>query len=406
MQMEQSRPESCQSETQKTQTSGQKQLLSQEQEMIESLKPVVNAMLSRWILAEDDAAWKQWVDYKSREKWDLLNLLRSDVRESMKNRALFLLFVPWAELSPIYWPKEEYRMIDCIEPDFLKEQSPQSLKFVCRMLETFVLALAPLHSPQPGNLVAQGDGIAMFMSVPDEYHNALFFYNQCIMVLLPLVPEEQGEKIFPLFSLNDISAYWDMEGSSGYNPFQHLLCYAPDIDERWKWEADARMRKIILDELSGRTRAREDYERALGCYGHIIQLQLWDREGKLYYPVELLASQLEFIVDHQPADKDYIEDYHVAKMLDLLSDEKYEQLRHKLARAVVFEEEGIFSKPYQDNAMYELGANMMISQFGETDPELRSKLEWFIEEGKKEAETKKEEKCEKTGEEKILAQMN
>jgi hypothetical protein len=372
-----------------------KNALGTEQGAIKRLKPAVEELTSKWLSAEDDAAWKEWVDYRSREKWDLIKLLSSDARDSMKRRALFLLFVPSLELSSVYWEKDEYRMISCMEPDFLEKLSADSLEFVCEMLTIFVPALAPLHRAKPENLVERGEGFAMFMSVPDKYHDALYFYNSCIPTLLPLVPEELGEKIFHLFNLNDISSYWDMNGSSGYNPFQHLMCYTENIDENWKREADARMQKIILDELAGKTFPRKEHEGELGCYAHIIQLQLWDRENKLPYSVELLASQLEFIVNNQPLGKNYIEDYHIGKILRLLSDEKYKALRHKLARMVVFADEGDFSKAYLYDAVRAQAAEMMIAEFGEIDPELREKLEWFIEEGKKKIELAEKEKSAK-----------
>ena len=54
----------------------------------------------------DDIAWKNWIDYDNREEQDLRNLLKGDVRDSIKARALYLLLVYDRNCGPIYWNRE------------------------------------------------------------------------------------------------------------------------------------------------------------------------------------------------------------------------------------------------------------------------------------------------------------
>lgn len=366
----------------KSQMLPNKATLQAQVETSENLKTLAKNMTDKWLSSEDDTIWEEWVDKQNRERWDLIKLLSTDAQEGMKRRALFLLMVPSDELNTIYWKENDCRFY--YEQDFFKKLPDSLLKFAVEMLTEFISAVRPLHCDQPENLVLEGQGITMFMPIPDKYHNALYFYNNCILALLPLIPEEQGERLIPLFSLNDISTYWDMNGSSGYNPFQSLLLYTDNMDEKWKWKADARMRTIILDELAGRTKPRKDYERAIGCYAHIIQLQLYSRSNKLSYSVELFASQLEFIADHHQKGQNLINVWKVSMIFGLLVGDKYKELRYKLARMIVFEDDGDFSKSYLYDEIRALGAEMILAEFGKTDLELGNILQRFIQEGKKE----------------------
>ena len=140
------------------------------------------------------------------------------------------------------------------------------------------------------NVVEGSGGVTVFMQIPDKYHDALYSYNTHILNLLALLPEEKAAEIFPFFSLLDISTYFNLEDASGYNPFRYLLS-SNEVSERWKKEADLKMREIILNEISGKTKPREEWEDAMNQYASIIQAMLY---GKINYSISLYASQIQF----------------------------------------------------------------------------------------------------------------
>ena len=364
---------------------------------MKNLKTFVEGLRKKFFPSEEDKAWKQWVDYKDRESRDLIKLLSSDVRESFKKRALFLLVVPDADFNTLYWKKEIGKFYHKI--DFLKSLSMEFLDYVTELIVEFTIILSPTHNPKPKGVIEGGGGITVFMSIPDKYHDALYFYNHCILYLMTVLPEEKAEKVFPLCSLIDISTYWNMDEASGYNPFSHLLHM--DIDEKWKKMADDRMRKIISDEISGKTNPREDWENALIQYAEIIQMQLY---GKIKYSLELFAGQLQFLMDNRQGKFNLI-NWHVIKMLNLLSGDEYKKLRHTIARYVLLEDVGEFSKFSIYSKETKQAADYILDEFGD-DQELTDRIQVLYEEcAKKKAEEAAYQAEKKATEDDILAQM-
>ena len=193
-----------------------------------------------------------------------------------------------------------------------------------------------------------------------------------------------------------------MEDASGYNPFNSLL-YVKNIDEKWKRMADMAMRKIIQDEVAGKTKPREDWERALHCYARIIQAQLY---CKLKYSRELFADQMQFLVDDQHFGNHLIDNYHVGRIFSILSGSEYKELRHRIARFVVMDDKEEFSRFFVYSKGTSEAANQMMTEFGDSDSELADKLKKLIKEGgEREAESANHNNREKEVEENILAQM-
>jgi len=214
-----------------------------------------------------------------------------------------------------------------------------------------------------------------------------------------MLSEEQCERIFPLFSLLDISTYSNMEDASGYNPFQNLL-YSK-VDEKWKRRADSKMRQIINDELAGRTKPREEWENAMRCYAYIIKLQLYSED--LPYAVDLFADQIQFLVSKEHYGNKLIDDWKVARIFQVLSADIYKEVRYRVARFVVSGNKDEF-KVWNEEALQ--GAKMMLCEFGQDDKELARKIQSAIDEGKKRSvERQGEQSVAKKVEDDIMSQM-
>lgn len=348
---------------------------------------------------KEDKVWKQWVDFKDREEKDLVELLSSDIKDNFKRRALFLLLVPSADFNMLYWKKDIGRFYH--GADFVEKLTVDQLDYVTDLITGFCSVLKPMHCDRPKNVVEGGGGVTIFMSIPDKYHNALYFYNNCILHLLALLPEEKAAVVFPFFSLIDISTYSNMEDSSGYNPFQSLL-YSEKIDEKWKVKADARMREIISNEITGKAKPREDWEEAMRQYADIIQMMLY---GNINYSRELYASQAQFIMDNRQDRNNLINSWHVIRFLGFLSGDEYKKLRHIIARYVLLEDVGQFSKfSIYDKATQE-AVDCILEEFPD-DLELIDRIrELERERDQRSAENKVHQSKKEKTEDEILAQM-
>jgi hypothetical protein len=341
---------------------------------MKSLTVFIEQLRSKWFPTSDDKAWEQWVNYKRRETRDLIDLLSSDVRDGFKRRAMFLLLVPSSDFNPIFWKEDIGKFYGGV--DFLQKLTPELLGYAADLIAEFSAVLKPIHREKPKNVVEGGGGITVYMQVPDRYHDALHFYNNCILSLLVLLPSEQGEKLFPLFSLNDISTFYNMDDTSGYNPFRGLMSMK-GVDEKWKWAADEAMRQIIRDELSGKTVPREEWENAFRCYSELVQMQCYGLE----YPIELFAGQVQFLMDNRASAALTINSWNVITIFNLLSSDRYQSLRHQIARFVVAEDKGESSKFSVYNDQTRQAADWMLEEFGDIDQELAGKLQELIKEG-------------------------
>lgn len=371
-----------------------------EEDMLKKLGVVIEGLKNKWFPTGDDKTWKQWVDYKRRETRDLRDLLKSDVNDGFKRRALFLLIVPSADLNPIYWKEEVGKFYH--SPDFFKGLSQELLNYVAELITEFATMLRPLHCDRPKNVSAGGGGVTVFMSIPDKYHDALRFYNDSILALLSLMPPEQGEKLFQLFSLRDISTYWNMDYASGYTPFTNLM-YS-DVGERWKRLADARMRKIVDDEVDGKTQPREEWEGALHWYANMIQTQTYGK--KITYSHPLFADQMKYLVNERHFGQHLIDHWRIMRIFQILSGEGHKDLRHQISRFVVLKD----NTEHQKFSIYDeeglAMANRILDEFGKEDPELADRLNVLIKEGKERiAERAANQSKEKETEEDILAKM-
>lgn len=312
---------------------------------------------------EDERTWESWVNFKQREFRDLRDILTGNYKVDFKKRALFTVLVPHHQWIPFRWKfdigsSESYLFLRGIE---LKGLDVNLLRFATKLICEFKQFL---------------EGNPEVVKDPAE---ALFAYNDYLLPLLALLPVDEKENVFNSFSLNDVCAYWNMDTASGYNPFEALL-RTEGVEELYKKRADDKMRSIIQAELRGEATPRAEHEEALRRYANIIQMLLYSKNN-LPYSIELYADQINFIVSAQNVgDKRLIDAWHVIELLDLLAGERFRDVRHRLARFVIFHNGERFSV-YNSETM--AASERMLAEFGAEDNELRFELECITADGRK-----------------------
>jgi hypothetical protein len=349
-----------------------------EQDAMEQITAFLGRLRSKWFPSEEDKTWKQWVDFKKRETRDLVELLTSEVRDSFKARALFLLLAPDKKLNSIYWNEELGRYYRNIE--FLKSLSPEMAQYAAALIKHFLSWIEKV-----------GD---------EEYRRAHRELSYGILELLSLLPEGEAEALFDIFSFNDFGSPWSsIDDASGYNPLRVLLSHE-NVDDKWKWKAHSKMQLIIQDEIEGKKAPRAEWEHALKCYAYIITVQL---HGKLDYGISLFADQILFLISEKHYRFHLIPNWHISTILKLLSANKYKEFRRRLVRFVILgngEKFSVYSSETQE------AAEMMLAELGESEPELQKKLRLIIQQGAEKAAEKRKHKEEtQQAAQDILAQM-
>lgn len=237
--------------------------------------------LERWqtrlFPSTDDLVWQEWLDAKPRGYRDVLELLGSDIRLSLRGRALLLLLVPTFSWVPFTW-----RSVDREDTSFLwlGGVALESLPSELLASATELISAATIALRETPVAFDHSDGA---LEVCADY----------LHQLLVLLPEQEAEAVFALWSPNDSDCWWSPDSASGYKPLERLL-----RDERmpviWKEQADARMRAIIEAEVAGMQMPRASHEEAVHRYACIVSSAIF--LGKLPYPKSLLANQLTFLL--------------------------------------------------------------------------------------------------------------
>jgi len=347
---------------------------------------IVKALMTRWksrlFPSEEDQIWQQWVDHKKREWRDLIALLNQEAKDSFKARALYLLFVPDIKMFPFYWSGDTNVFPWSRFPDksFLQGLSFELLDFVTDLVIKF-------HE---------------YSKTDEKYEDAWYCYQNYLLELLVLLPEEKAQRVFDQYELRDLYTWQSMDDASGYNPFERLLGNEK-INLSWKVLADQKMQEIIKAETEGQHIPRTKWENAFDWYATVWGLNLYSE--KFRSDIDFWAQQLEFILAYTGSQTENVfpRHYNVYKIFQILADDKYLKLRFKLALHVVFNSDKEFKVYSQDTLR---SAQIMLEQFAERDAELKVKLERAIEIGQsKLAAEAKAARSEKTNEESILAQM-
>jgi len=270
---------------------------------IEDIEEGIRKYFEEVIPKTDDESWQQWVDFRSRTHSDLIELLKQDVRNSVKWRAIFLLLVPELDWSLFYWPANTISEgWSGHLSNFINDLPFDLAKYTARWINEFCRSLQLEHCETPKETIMGMSGFQILMRDPDKYHGALVFYNACILRLLAILPvdSEEAARLFMNFSLRDISVFASQDDSSSYNPYMNLM-FDSRVDKKWKLAADAKMREIVLAEKRGKIKPRAKWETAGWWYANLIQSAAAYFSSFHYddpYDIDVIIGQIKFVLDN------------------------------------------------------------------------------------------------------------
>lgn len=297
---------------------------------------------------DDDHLWREWVRVGDE---DIGTFLGSETREVFKARLIAISLAPSSAMSPFPWGENRVPS-DCFS-------LWETVKFsnLSTMMRRFVTGIIEFNVDE---VINDGDS---------ELRDSLYRYNRIILQALASLPDDDpmAERLFNCFQLNDPRPFYDLDSESGYNPFYELV-NEPMVPRKWKTEADAKMRDIIVSEERGISRSRAEWEGALKCYMH--QIERLSGFGMIPYHSLLFASQIRFILEF---DRPFRSSY-LYGILTVIREEKHRDLRHRLARHAVLSKEGF--KVCAGTTLF--AAKTMLGDFGNEDQELRISLEEAI----------------------------
>jgi hypothetical protein len=354
-----------------------------EQVMSPRISSLMEYLNRQWILREEDAAWKAWVDFKSRGQEDLIELLSVDVRETFKARALFLLLVPLGRWNTIYW-KGELGVFR--KSDFFRHLSPALACLAVSLISTFL-----------DETSADVDGLSRH-----ELGAARRYYNDALVDILTALPEEEAMVVFEQYSLNDPVAPWcDAESHSGYKSLRTLFS-RDDVDVKWKWLAHERMQRLIMDEVAGKALPPASWEAALPHYADVMQSQLYHQRG-LSYPPELFVAQIRLVTDEVYFGQAQIELRNLSKIASILAGNTHKDVRCQLYRFVLLGNTQTFQ--IWDESLLRF-AKLMLSELGNGDGDLIKRIQLEIDAWDEQAKKIQARQLETNkAEEMILSQM-
>lgn len=307
-------------------------------------------------LSKQNKIWEEWLSVKDREYSDLLELLKSNINDTYKARALAILLTPVLSLSPFAWTGDKHSS----SRNYLG-QNARPLSGLSPALLSFVFELLRLNID-----------IALAPNADENLRETLFVYNEYILQALSILPTDDplAKELFERYKINDPIAYCGMEDASGYNPFLYIL--SAKIPEIWKFLADQKMREIIEAEEDGRIKPRAEWEVAVRSYANHINLCSYSNTPP--YSTALLASQVEFVLERQTTvGIGKIMNHRIYSQLKKQDVAKYKELRHKVARQAILvcESYSIFSDNTRSAALE------IIEEF-EEDEELVVRLNEII----------------------------
>ncbi|MBI4128126.1 MAG: hypothetical protein HY459_03590 [Parcubacteria group bacterium] len=303
---------------------------------------------------EDSETWKDWIDDRG-ARWDVLEaLIESGVRDAFKARAIAIWLTPQYRPAPCYF-SGGHGCLGIHGFDAAKI-SPALQAFAAEVLIMVVDRILP-----------SGDR---------EARRPLDDTNRYILKLLGVLPEdhELTARLFGRYQLNDPVEGYDMDDSSGYNPFYQLL--NEEVPECWKQAGDLLMQRRILHESEGWAKPRAEWEGALACYAHHIQLPLIN--GKIKYAPDLFRSQIDCLMRFSDV-KLRINGWAMAKTWAYLAGDQHRELRRRYARHAVFinNDNG---GPFRCTGNTYDFAKAVLAEFRETDAQLAERLVRLIDE--------------------------
>lgn len=298
--------------------------------------------------------WEEWLGLKKEcEPRDLCKLLNSDVNDAFKARAIAILLVPRIKLVPFVWTGDKRSLLEnyLSHTTMLSKLSPQ--------LQTFTIALLEINI-----------SMALMPEADENLRETLSVYNGYIIQSLALLPEDdsRAERLFERYQINDPVAWYNMvEGESGYKPFRDIL--ASNVPEKWKCLADKKMREIIHAEEKGFAQPREKWERALPKYMDTLNACSVS-STRTIYSLDLLASQVEFILDLNTTYRMQFSTYTLLAMPD---GESLKELRHRMVRHAMRIKDGGFTYGFHEGETL-MNTSKVLEEFGNEEAELSNWL--------------------------------
>lgn len=303
--------------------------------------------LQRWedlFLLLDDIAWEDWVNHRNREERDLRNLLKENVRDSIKARALYLLLVyDRSHGKSIYWNRKLYPLFG--EFTFPENLSPELLNFAGDTILEFLPKVRNLRDPSDSH--------------------AFYFYCNAMINLMTLLDLKKGKKILEHFPLNDY------QNTTECKPFGMLLNDKIIPDE---------LKSIATDSMIEIIRSKKGfgYKEALDCFANTILLNLHSKD-LIPYGTYLFAKQIGFLISKK-AKKKIIDDSSVGTILSIFDNEEHEDLRKRFIKFVILEN-GDREYNVNDESKLNTAKNMLKEVENNGDRKLIKALEKIISRG-------------------------
>lgn len=334
-----------------------------------NLEAIRNVIASSIGLTGDDSIWQSWLKLKKQEWRDLVALIRSNVKDEFKMRAIAVLLVPDYSVLPFKW-QNEYSLKNSLNlrghSDMFKiSELPQKLRdFTTKLIHISVMEITTNWRHDK------------------EVYGLLSYYNCYIIDCLKILPvdDPMAEQLFMGYQLNDPVVFDNMDYASGYNPLATIL--NAKIHEKWKSLASAKMHNIILAEESGQLSPRAGHEKALECYSRAIPIP-HSNDEHLAYSSDLFGLQLQFILGFTNiGNRDLFQHHAVGRILRIIASEKYKALRHRFARHIIIDNTEQFKRFCIYDQEDDKIAKAMLAEF-EFDKELASALKLLLVEAKK-----------------------
>lgn len=145
---------------------------------------------------------------------------------------------------------------------------------------------------------------------------------------------DEWDELWQSFSINDGLCGYDMEDSSGYNPWDRIM-RDEAVLPRFKRDAERQIREVIVTEERGQRHPRQPHERAIECYAKHLSMIVFSagRWHPLPYSLDLLADQMLFLAEYLPPESShYFSNWQMPALFQVLAEPEYSQVLLAMTR--------------------------------------------------------------------------
>ena len=298
--------------------------------------------------------WRQFMT--QRRDWRQLVTLVQDgqIQPEYQHRAIEVLLTP--DVRSLEFPVNLVAGVNTYT-----HVADKWVENVTEVQASFIAKKIPEYIRQAGQILLKNKDYI-------EAREALFAYNGLIPHMLGKLPQEEAEKLFESFNINDPLSFWNMDNASGYNPLVSLYSDRT-VDESWKRKAAREMHDVIEQEQKAEAHPRATYEEAVENYSHALVYILEKKDG-LPISREFYQDEIAFMLGVKTG-RPIVNQSYTWQVFELLDDE---ELRYSFIRRQVLTDEpdGVRSFKVFSDRDAEI-ARKIISEFPE-DRELRPYL--------------------------------